>query len=64
MKRDVCSVDITFVEPRKVTTSQANTGNQYLKTDFIQRSARKRRTSNIEQLTSNGRKTFGIAILN
>ena len=64
MNRDVCSTDITFVEPMKVTTSQANTGNQYLKKDFIQRSARKRRTSNIEHRTSNGRKRFGIAVLN
>src|SRR4030095_13815857 len=48
MNRDVCLTDITFVEPIKVTTSQANTGTQYFKKDFIQRSARKRRTSNIE----------------
>src|SRR4029077_4416788 len=39
-------------------------GNQYLRKDFIQRSARKRRTSNIEHLTSNGRKRFGNAVLN
>jgi hypothetical protein len=48
MNRDVFSTDITFVEPIKVTTNQTNTGSQYFKKDFIQRSARKRRTSNIQ----------------
>src|SRR6267378_4534077 len=48
MNGDVCSTDNTFVEPTKVTTSQPNTGNQYFKKDFIQRSERKRRTSIIE----------------
>ena len=28
MNRDVCSTDIIFVEPIKVTTSQPNTNNQ------------------------------------
>jgi hypothetical protein len=62
MNRDVCSVDIAFVEPMKITTSQANTGNQYLKKNFIQRSTRKRRTSNTEHQTSNGRHIPALAI--
>ena len=64
MKRDVFATDNTFVEPIKVRTSQTNTGAQYFRKDFIQRSARKRRTSNIEHWTSNSRKRFGIARLN
>lgn len=35
MKRDVFATDNTFVEPIKVRTSQAKTGAQYLKKDFI-----------------------------
>ena len=48
MYRDVCAVDMTLVEPTKITPSQISNGSQYLRKDFIQRSARKRRTSNIE----------------
>jgi len=55
MNRDVCSADITLVEPTKIKPSQISNGSQYLRKDFIQRSdvcnqrsARKRRTSNIE----------------
>src|SRR4051794_37741263 len=49
MNRDVCSADITFIEPIKITPSQPNNGNQYFKKDFIQRSARK--PPNIQQRT-------------
>ena len=38
MYREVCSADITLVEPTKITPSQINNGNQYLMKDFIQRS--------------------------
>ena len=31
MYRDVCSVDMTLVEPTKITPSQSNNGSQYLK---------------------------------
>jgi hypothetical protein len=48
MYRDVCAVDMTLVEPTKITPSQISNGNQYLRKDFIQKSARKRRTSDIE----------------
>jgi hypothetical protein len=29
---------MTLVEPAKITTSQINSGNQYLRKDFIQKS--------------------------
>ena len=48
MYRDVCAVDVTLVEPTKITPSQISNGTQYLRKDFIQKSARKRGTSNIE----------------
>ena len=48
MYRDVCAVDMTLVEPTKITPSQISNGNQYLRKDFIEKSARKRGTSNIE----------------
>jgi len=58
-----------LVEPTKITPSQISNGSQYLRKDFIQRSdvwnqrsARKRRTSNIEHWTSNGRKRLGITV--
>jgi hypothetical protein len=38
MYRDVCSADMTLVEPTKITASQISNGNQYLRKDFIQRS--------------------------
>jgi hypothetical protein len=38
MYRDVCSADMTLVEPMKMTPSQISNGNQYLRKDFIQRS--------------------------
>ena len=31
MYRDVCSVDMTLVEPTKITPSQISNGSQYLK---------------------------------
>jgi hypothetical protein len=46
--RDVCAVDMTLVEPTKITPSQISNGNQYLRKDFIQKSAR-----NAEHPTSN-----------
>jgi hypothetical protein len=36
--RDVCSADMTLVEPTKITPSQISNGNQYLRKDFIQKS--------------------------
>jgi hypothetical protein len=33
--RDVCAADMMLVEPTKITTSQVNNGNQYLRKDFI-----------------------------
>src|SRR5260370_15046926 len=33
--RDVCSADITSVEPTKITPSQMKGGSQYLRKDFI-----------------------------
>jgi hypothetical protein len=38
MYREVCSADMTLVEPRKITPSQISKGSQYLRKDFIQRS--------------------------
>ena len=38
MYRDVCSADMTLVEPMKITPSQISNGSQYLRKDFIQRS--------------------------
>ena len=38
MYRDVCSADMTLVEPTKITPSQISNGSQYLRKDFIQRS--------------------------
>ena len=35
MYRDVCAADMMLVEPTKITTSQVNNGNQYLRKDFI-----------------------------
>jgi len=48
MNGDVCWTDNTFVEPIKVSTSQPNTGSQYLKKDFI-----KDQHGNAEHPTSN-----------
>ncbi len=36
--RDVCSADMTLVEPTKITPSQISNGSQYLRKDFIQSS--------------------------
>ena len=38
MYRDVCSADITLVEPTKITPSQISNGSQYLRKNFIQKS--------------------------
>jgi hypothetical protein len=38
MYRDVCSADMTSVDPKKITPSQMNNGSQYLRKDFTQRS--------------------------
>jgi hypothetical protein len=36
--RDVCSADMTLVEPTKITPSQISKGSQYLRKNFIQKS--------------------------
>jgi hypothetical protein len=38
MYRDVCSADMTLVEPTKITPSQISNGSQYLRKNFIQKS--------------------------
>jgi len=38
MYRDVCSADMTLVEPMNITPSQISNGSQYLRKDFIQKS--------------------------
>ena len=38
MYRDVCSADMTLVEPAKITPSQISNGSQYLRKNFIQKS--------------------------
>src|SRR5262249_55856195 len=38
MYRDVCSADMRWVEPTKITASQITNGSQYFRKDFIQRS--------------------------
>ena len=38
MYRDVCSEDMTLVEPTKITPIQISNGSQYLRKNFIQKS--------------------------
>jgi len=38
MYRDVCSADMTLVEPTKITPIQISNGSQYLRKNFIQKS--------------------------
>jgi hypothetical protein len=38
MYREVCSADMTLVDPMKITPDQVSNGSQYLRKYFIQRS--------------------------
>jgi hypothetical protein len=67
--RDVCSADITLVEPMKITPSQISNGSQYLRKDFIQRSDVRDEHGSAEHPSSNTERPMaerdsGIAVLN